>query len=411
MNNKKSLTNGSLFSLFSFLNQGIGFVLLIILAKYILPDDYGKLSLYNIVVMFLGYFVGLSSQGYLSVSFFKNTQNEFVSDVSSILDISLISTFVFFVIWLLGGNKIGEIFQLPSYFILYAILVTLFNFVWNLYLDYLRVREKILLYGIGSCGYAIGNFLFSLLFVIAYNQNWAGRVYSQILCTLVCGILGFFVLYNKKVFVLRFYKKNIYKVALWGIPLIPHLATIWIKQGCDRLIINEYYSLTEVGVFSFALTLMSVIVALGMAFNSSFSVTIYKILSSDLSVEEKKRQVNTQEHISIYVFLIAVLAIIVVSYFLVPLFLKQYESSLVFFYILALSGFFQCLYFVYSNVLFYNGKNKQIMYITFICSIIHLFLSLLMTRYSLYITCSIYAITQFLVLVFVIIYNKKILSA
>ena len=41
----KLLLKGALFSFFSFFNQGASFLLLIILANYIAPSDYGTLSL------------------------------------------------------------------------------------------------------------------------------------------------------------------------------------------------------------------------------------------------------------------------------------------------------------------------------------------------------------------------------
>ena len=53
----KTVRNGGLFSAFSFFNKGIGFVLLILLAKYIQPSEYGELSLFNTLVSLLGYFV------------------------------------------------------------------------------------------------------------------------------------------------------------------------------------------------------------------------------------------------------------------------------------------------------------------------------------------------------------------
>ena len=55
LRNNKILLKGGLFSLFSFFNQGVGFLLLIILAKYIVPAEYGTLSLFNTIVTFLGF--------------------------------------------------------------------------------------------------------------------------------------------------------------------------------------------------------------------------------------------------------------------------------------------------------------------------------------------------------------------
>ena len=55
----KSLRNGVFFSLFSFINRGFSFLLLIILAKYIAPAEYGYLSLFATVVMLECYIICL----------------------------------------------------------------------------------------------------------------------------------------------------------------------------------------------------------------------------------------------------------------------------------------------------------------------------------------------------------------
>ena len=46
----RTLVNGSLYSLFSFFSQGCNFLLLILVAGYILPSDYGKLSIFTTIV-------------------------------------------------------------------------------------------------------------------------------------------------------------------------------------------------------------------------------------------------------------------------------------------------------------------------------------------------------------------------
>ena len=71
----KTLLKGGLFSLYSFVNKGFSFILLLILANYIVPAEYGYLSLFSTVVMVLGYFMALSSEGYMSVAFFHEGES------------------------------------------------------------------------------------------------------------------------------------------------------------------------------------------------------------------------------------------------------------------------------------------------------------------------------------------------
>ena len=64
----KSLVEGLAFSGFSFINRGFVFLLLLILASYISPAEYGYLNLFNTVVMVIGYFMALSTEGYFGIS-------------------------------------------------------------------------------------------------------------------------------------------------------------------------------------------------------------------------------------------------------------------------------------------------------------------------------------------------------
>ena len=67
----ETLRNGAFFTLFSFVNKGMNFVLLILLARYISPTEYGYWSLFGTITMFLGYFMAMTTEGYISISYFQ----------------------------------------------------------------------------------------------------------------------------------------------------------------------------------------------------------------------------------------------------------------------------------------------------------------------------------------------------
>lgn len=407
----KTLLNGSLFSLFSFINQGIAFLLLIILANYIAPAEYGKLSLFNTIVQFMGYFVALSTQGFLSVSYFKRGSNYFKKDFSSICIIGISVTTFFCIINIFVSGWVARQADLPSIFIWFAIFISFFQIFQGMWLDYHRIKENVIRYGIISCSFAIINLVLSLYLVIGAKMNWEGRVYANLICVLLFGILSIMYFSRQKLFVKNVSWNNIKMIALWGVPLIPHLASVWIKQGGDRFIINHYHSVEEVGLFSFALNLTSIIIIIGSAFNSSNSVSIFQILAKDdVNIEEKKQMLRNQTKNISLITLIASVGVIVFGCIVVPLLLPRYTASIPYFIILSLQGIGQCFYFLYCNYLFYYSKNKQIMQITFLTSLMHLLLSFCFTRYSLYCTCIIYVVIQLLVDFFVYKAAKKCLA-
>lgn len=402
------MIKGSLFSIFSFFNQGVSFVLLIVLAKYILPEDYGNLSLFNTIITFLSFVICLSTNGYVSVSYFKKNE-EFTRDFSIVIIITFFVSTLLFLLLIFSGSYITEILHVSLHLLYLAVLISVFSCLYQLQLDIFRIKENLKLYGLLSCSYAIINFILALLLVVSFSLGWEGRVYSQLL---TCFFYSFIAICYWRRF--KFFnfsnisKECIKRIVFWGLPLIPHLATAWIKQGGDRYIINYFYSLEEVGIFSFALNLSNIIYMLGAAFNQTNSVSIYKILSSS---EPNKRIILNQQSKSILkIYIIGTIVIVLGSLLLVPIVLPNYKSSLSYFTIIAISGFLQCIYYLYTNYLFYYDKTKNLMYITFGCSVLHLILSLLLTKYSLYYTCAIYVVLQLTMVILVIYQSKKCLK-
>lgn len=398
----KTIKNGGLFSIFSFLNQGISFILLVILAKYIQPGEYGSLSLYNTVSMFVGYFIALSTTGYISVSYFRKDREDFRKDFSAIVSITTAVFTFFIIVVLLFANPLSAALDLPNELLFVVLFNSFFQVFFNLNLNYKRIQEKVGLYGILSISFAVLNFVLSLLLVINCNLNWQGRVYAQLGCSVFFGLFSILSFYKYRLYDFRKLKWERFRfIILWGVPLIPHEAALWIRQGADRYIINSNHDISEVGLFSFALNLTSVIISIGLAFNATNSVSIYQELSLEKDASEKIARIKRQSKLIFMVYLISTIAVTIGVSVAVPWLLPAYSSSLGYFYILAVYGFIQCLYFLVCNFLFFYNKNNEIMLITFTTAILHLLLSLVFTKYSLYYTCVIYVFIETLIVALV----------
>ena len=140
----------------------------------------------------------------------------------------------------------------------------------------------------------------------------------------------------------------------------------------------------------------------GIGFNQVNSVNIYKILGDKQMESPKKIELlNKQKRQILYIYVIATIIIAISGYIVTPMVLPKYSESVNYFLILSLYGFAYCLYFLNTNFLFYYKKTKNIMYTTFLSSILHLFLSLLISGYSLYLTACLYVLTQLIVVYFI----------
>lgn len=406
----KTVRNGTAFSIYSFFNKGTSFLLLLILANYIQPKEYGELSIFNTVVMILGYVVSLSVHSYLSVSYFQRSKEDFRKDFSAICIITIIASFILFVVLALDIDWWSGVLKIPVDLVLFPLLLATLNVFVHMNTDLLRVQERIKEYGVFSCCFAISNMLLTLYLVICQEQNWRGFIYAKLLCDCLFGLISLFRFYKFKLFTIT-KDFNIYKtLLLFGLPVIPHHLANWIRQGCDRYIIDYFYDTTEVGLYSFALNLVSIITMIGTAFNATNSVNIYKTLSADFSSTEKKAKLKRIERYIALLYLCFTILIVVGSVVFVPILLPKYSSCVTYFLILSVSGLMICLYFLKCNYLFYFKRTKTLMYITFGTSIIHLTLSLLLTRYSLFYTCIIYSTMYFIMFLLTSIQANKLLT-
>ena len=102
----KSLVNGMLFSMFSFINKGFIFLLLLILANYINPKEYGYLSLFVTVLMVISYIIALSTEGYLSISYLKDKREGTRQTFTDIMLIAITILTLLIIVLFLGfrGN-------------------------------------------------------------------------------------------------------------------------------------------------------------------------------------------------------------------------------------------------------------------------------------------------------------------
>lgn len=392
--NNKTLLNGTLFSAFSFVNRGFMFLLLLVLAKYISPAEYGYLSLFSTIVVLTGYIICLSSEGYITVSFFQEGKEGLRNTFSVILLVGVTITLSLLFIIVLGGNSLSDLLNLPEHILIVAVLISLFTALVNVNLDYFRIQDRVTIYGFFSCGNALLNFIITILLIKCFSMSWEGRAYAQLGCALLFGVFCFFYFCFKKLVTFDI-KKHVAPILVWSLPLIPLHATNFLRQGLDRYIINYHHTVADVGMFSFALNIANAITMIGFGFNQSFSVDIYKILGCEsLKNEEKLLKLRKLTKLVLLLFFIATIIVSFACYFLVPLLMPNYTQSINYFIILSVYAFFVCYYLTFTNFLYFYKNTRSIMYWSVGSSILHMLLSFFLTQYSLYLTSILYCFSQ-----------------
>lgn len=407
--NNKNFRNGALFALFSFFNTGINFVIMMVMARFIKPDSYGQLSLFTTMVSLLSIFICLNTNGFIGVNFFSSSKEK----IQRLLNVVVLTTLLAYMVMLTAmccfTSALEEVSGLTIVYQFYAISFCALNVMNALLLDVWRLEEKVWRYGTFSVLLVICNLILTVLFVGFLRWDWQGRMYAQVITCACFAVLAFYILIKKNYLRMVFPKKEDFVGAYrFGIPLIPHTTSFWLRQGLDRYVINAFTTQAMVGLFSFAANFANIIQIIGSAFNASYSVNIYKTLATANIDSVKLLRRNCWYLVGVY-FVITLLIFLFAS-LLVPFAFPKYNDCIIYLFPLCGGAMFQCFYLVYVNILFFYKKTKILMYITFTCSLLHCIMSLLLTKYGVIYTAYISLFSNMLIFMGVYGYSKRILS-
>ena len=406
--NNKNFRNGALFARFSFFNTGINFVIMMVMARFIKPDSYGQLSLFTTMVSLLSIFICLNTNGFIGVNFFSSSKEK----IQRLLNVVVLTTLLAYMVMLTAmccfTSALEEVSGLTIVYQFYAISFCALNVMNALLLDVWRLEEKVWRYGTFSVLLVICNLILTVLFVGFLRWDWQGRMYAQVITCAGFAVLAFYILTKKNYLRMVFPKKEDFVGAYrFGIPLIPHTTSFWLRQGLDRYVINAFTTQAMVGLFSFAANFANIIQIIGSAFNASYSVNIYKTLATANIDSVKLLRRNCWYLVGVY-FVITLLIFLFAS-LLIPFAFPQYNECIIYLFPLCGGAMFQCFYLVYVNILFFYKRTKILMYITFTCSLLHCIMSLLLTKYGVIYTAYISLFSNMLIFMGVYGYSKRIL--
>lgn len=396
----RNFQHGMLYTFFSFINNGISFVLLLILARYLTPGEYGSVNLFTTFVTLVSIIISLCTTSFVTVSFFQKSKETLRQIILIALFTSTIMLILLSLILVLFPSLSERAVGVSMKYLWQGVLICYFQVFNSLNLDIWRLEEKPVSYGLYGVSFAISNFILTIWFIVSLHQGWQGRVNAWMILALIYFAVSLIFLIKRKYLVFSLPDLSLFKETyIYALPLIPHTASFWMKQGLDRIIINYFHGQTVVGYFSFAMNLAAIINIVGTAFNATNSVYIFKKLAD--GYEKVRNVLSKQAKVMVAIFLAVSLGVCIMAYTLIHFFLPKYTNSVIYLFPLCLGGFFQCVYLLWVNYLFFYKKTRKLMLITITTAMVQFVLSLWLTRYSpvytAYISMMITAITMILV--------------
>lgn len=253
------LKQSVLYSIGEIVPKVIGFILLPIYTNYLTTEDYGTLSYTNSVVMFLFVLCSLSLNSFVLRMYFEQRtlteKKKLLGNIFVIIGIInsliLIGSYFLFPVIIKHYN-----IQVPwePYFKI-AIINNFLDVFSIIPLVMFRVRQQPLYFVLLSLGKVIFQFALTYYFIVVLKKGLIGSYYGQFYPLVALLLFYIIIMFRNVTFNINMRQ---FKAGLkFSLPLLPGALSYLILSLSDRVILERYVSVAEIGIYNVAFILAS----------------------------------------------------------------------------------------------------------------------------------------------------------
>jgi O-antigen/teichoic acid export membrane protein len=297
------------------INAVIPFALLPILTRYLSPDKYGEVAMFQTLLAFLGALVGLETCSAVSRKYFDEgvTNKELSEYIAVSLQVILVSGTLLLLVILAGGGVLANVFKLNTVFMCYAVITAVATACLQLRLTQWQVRKKAKQFGAFQNLQSLINMIISLILVVGMKMGASGRIMAQVWTAVLFALIAICSLQTDGLLRFISWKPSYMKDALsYGVPLVPHSIGIILLSMIDRVIIADKIGIGEAGIYMVAVQLSMGLYLLFASLNNAYSPWLFMKLTTN-NAREKRMIVKYT-----YVFYVGVLLIALLSFAVGP---------------------------------------------------------------------------------------------
>ena len=360
----------------------IPFLLLPVLTRVLGPHEYGRVAMFQALVSGLAGLVGLSVAGAANRKFFDTgidtrTLGEFIGSCLQIVAGASVVILIF--LYAFQESLVAWLDLEPDWLYL-AVLMCAASVVLQLRLGQWQVRREAAKYGLLQVFQALLNMLLSLLFVVVLLLGAEGRIAGQVVAACIGAAIGVALLRKDSlIYAWTWRPEHIREALKFGVPLIPHVAGLYLLSFADRLVINDKLGVAQAGVYVVAAQLTG---ALGIVFdavNKAYVPWLFAKLQDATPAETRMVVLST------YSWFGLILSAVLVAFLIGPRLVlwlagPGYEAAGDVIGWLALGAGFSGMYLMVTNYIFYSKKTGLLSVVTLASAGLNVFLLILLTE-------------------------------
>lgn len=286
----------------------LGFFSTFIIGRTIDPTQNGKASMFitytSLIVLVLT--MGID-QAYIRFYNEETDEGKRVLLRKSI-KIPILMTFIFGVIITLFYKIISNIMvdETSLFLVVLMIINSLFTIIWNFAMINVRMKQKGKAYSFLNAANKGIYILLIIIFYYVFKGNYITLVLATVFSNIMMVIVAVF--YEKE----DWFKKVKYnhmnttmkELVIYGVPFIFSMAIIWVFQSIDRIFIKIFSDFEQVGLYSGAMNIVSLLTAVQGVFTTFWTPVAYEKFSKN--PEDTEFFTNINQIVSIVMIILSI---------------------------------------------------------------------------------------------------------
>jgi O-antigen/teichoic acid export membrane protein len=375
----KSLASQStVYGLGGLLPKAIAFLLLPLYTQFLTPADYGILAFTTTInsVLLILLELGLGSAVTRFNYDYLNDEKERRAYYGTIwIFLTIASLLLTLLLDWQGESWFSLLFEETPYhpYGRLAVWLAFFTLAQTIPLVLFRVREQAYNYTLFTVGRFLFNTLAIVLFVAGLRQGAEGSLKAQLLV----GIMFFvpFTLVTLRHLRLAFHWNKLKASLAFGLPMIPHALSSWVLNVSDRILLERYVSLDELGLYNLGYRLAMILDLVLFSINSAWAPFFFRTAATEKDAPKTFARLTTYYTLLMLTLSlgIALLSKPLLVFMAKPAFRAAYPVVPVVVLAYISHGF----YFMVVNQLFYAKKIQRLPLYTMISAAVNITLNLL----------------------------------
>lgn len=270
------LKNSIIYFSGSVINKVIPFALLPILTRYLTPEEYGLIALFQVAISFTSALVGMNIKVNITRDYYHVDKEEFRRSLTAIFAVSTVSFLcvqaIAFLFIALDTNPFG----VPDRWLIVVPIISFMAILNGFNLTLERVKERAWQFFGLDVSNSVVVALLTLLFVVALGMGWQGQALSLTLCSVAYGAFSLYAVVRGTGISRILDMDKVWDTVRVSLPLFPHALASTVIIMSDRLFIDRLIGTEYTGIYTVGYQIGAVTFIFSQAYMNAWSPWFYR---------------------------------------------------------------------------------------------------------------------------------------